>query len=239
MGRKIAQKPVENTTRLHENNGCRVIVRASSDGQLAAIKSIASNTITICSGVAGTGKTHIAVATGLKHVLDHTHGKLVVTRPIVDAGESIGYLPGDIYCKTDPYMLPIYDIIGQFIPNKTDIESLRQSRIIEIAPLAYMRGRTLSNCFAVLDEAQNATLPQIKMFLTRLGHNAKMVLCGDTQQCDIGDSGFQKCIKLLDNMSDVGIIKLTNSDIIRHKLVGEILARFDNKSSSNGFCHNT
>jgi phosphate starvation-inducible PhoH-like protein len=155
--------------------------------------------------------------------------KIILTRPAVEAGESLGFLPGDLKEKVDPYLRPLYDALDDMLPLEK-LNHFMANRVIEIAPLAFMRGRTLDNSFIILDEAQNATLPQIKMFLTRLGPSAKCIITGDLSQIDLpyhGHSGLQKAIKMLDHVEGIGSIHLTSEDVVRHRLVKQIIKAFD------------
>ncbi len=192
---------------------------------------IEKNTITFGVGVAGTGKTYIAVAKAVAAFKLKIIEKIVLTRPVVEAGERLGFLPGDFQSKIDPYLRPLYDIMEEII----GVESLNkflERKKIEIVPLAYMRGRTLSNSFIILDEAQNTTTTQMKMFLTRLGNGSKMVITGDITQVDLNyevGSGLKDAIKILNNVKDVAIVNFKKNDIVRHELVQKIIEAYGTK----------
>ncbi len=194
-------------------------------------KTIEKNTITFGVGIAGTGKTYIAVAKAVAAFKLKDVEKIVLTRPVVEAGESLGFLPGDFQSKIDPYLRPLYDIIEEII----GVESLNkflERKKIEIVPLAYMRGRTLSNSFIILDEAQNTTATQMKMFLTRLGNGSKMVITGDITQVDLKDgvnSGLKKAINIFNDVKDIGIVNFNESDVVRHELVQKIIEAYKSK----------
>ncbi len=186
---------------------------------------IRDNIVTFGVGLAGTGKTYIAVAKAVSDFKEKLVEKIVLTRPVVEAGESLGFLPGDFQSKIDPYLRPLYDIMEDII-GLENLNKFLERKKIEIVPLAYMRGRTLSNSFIILDEAQNTTSTQMKMFLTRLGTGSKMVITGDVTQIDLVDankSGLLKAVKLLDKVKDVAIIKFEKKDIVRHELVQKII----------------
>ncbi|MCL4111365.1 UNVERIFIED_CONTAM: hypothetical protein GTU68_023218 [Idotea baltica] len=187
------------------------------------------NDIVFAIGPAGTGKTFTAVALAVRALKNKTIRKIILTRPAVEAGESLGFLPGDLKDKIDPYLRPLYDALDEMIPSDK-LKYFFDNRVIEIAPLAYMRGRTLNNAFIILDEAQNATELQLKMFLTRIGPTAQCIITGDMSQVDLPryhKSGLRKSIKILDNIEGIGILKLTAEDVMRHKLVKEIIKAFD------------
>ena len=180
-------------------------------------------------GPAGTGKTYIAVAVAVQHFVEGHVDRIVLSRPAVEAGEKLGYLPGDMKDKVDPYMQPLYDALNDFLPAK-QLPRLLEERRIEIAPLAFMRGRTLSNAFVVLDEAQNATEMQMKMFLTRLGEGARMAITGDRTQVDLPRgqvSGLRVAERILDGIPDIGFSYFTAADVVRHPLVAKIVAAYD------------
>jgi phosphate starvation-inducible PhoH-like protein len=181
-------------------------------------------------GPAGTGKTYLAVAYALKEILSHTKRKLIVTRPIVEAGESLGYLPGDLEQKIHPYLRPIYDAIEAIIPME-QIRRMEENGIIEIAPLAYMRGRTLADCFVILDEAQNTTKKQMMMFLTRLEKGSKAVITGDVTQVDLPqnvDSGLLHVMSVLRKIDEIRFIKFDREDVVRNPLVKKIVMAYEN-----------
>ena len=181
-------------------------------------------------GPAGTGKTFLAVAAAVSQLLDGQFDRIILSRPAVEAGEKLGFLPGDLKEKVDPYLLPLYDSLNDLMPGDTVLRKMQSSEI-EIAPLAFMRGRTLNNSFVILDEAQNATHTQIKMFLTRCGKNSRMVVTGDPSQTDLSkksDSGLLKSIKILENINDIEIISFDRNDIVRDEMVTKIIEAYDN-----------
>lgn len=184
-------------------------------------------------GPAGTGKTYLAVAQAVAELKNNKVKKLILTRPVVEAGESLGFLPGDLKEKVDPYLVPLYDALYEMLGTQTTL-SLMEKGVIEIAPLAYMRGRTLENAFVILDEAQNTTRVQMKMFLTRLGFASKMVITGDPSQSDLPKGippGLNEALQLLDHMDDIKIIQFDKRDVVRHPLVQRILERYDGDES--------
>ncbi|CCV64160.1 Phosphate starvation-inducible protein [Alteracholeplasma palmae J233] len=181
-------------------------------------------------GPAGTGKTYLAVAHAVAQLKEGKVRKLILTRPAVEAGESLGFLPGDLKEKVDPYLIPLYDALYEML-GKYQTDQLLEKNVIEIAPLAYMRGRTLENAFVILDEAQNTTSTQMKMFLTRLGFSSKMVVCGDPSQTDLPkgkESGLKDALKHLENIDEIKIVTFDKLDVIRHPLVQKILERYEN-----------
>lgn len=193
------------------------------------VKKINSNTITFCTGPAGTGKTYLAMALAVLAYKKKEVSRIVVSRPAVEAGEKLGYLPGDLQEKVDPYLTPLYDALAEFM-GEDKFEKLEERGVIEAAPLAFMRGRTLKNCFVVLDEAQNCTIPQMKMFLTRLGENSKMVITGDITQTDLPGkekSGLKHAVEILSHIEGIGITNFTNSDVVRHPLVQKIIQAYE------------
>jgi len=180
-------------------------------------------------GPAGTGKTYLAVAYAAKLLRANQIKKIILTRPVVEAGESLGFLPGDIKEKIDPYLIPLYDALYDFL-GKGSVDNLIERGVIEIAPLAYMRGRTLDNAFVILDEAQNTTSVQMKMFLTRLGFNSKMIITGDPTQIDLKNnqkSGLKEVMRILNNVDDIKFVRFEKVDVIRNPLVQKILERYD------------
>lgn len=206
--------------------GKNVFPKSKNQERLA--ESLQKNLITLAVGPAGTGKTFLSIAVACKMLNSGEVDRLVLTRPAVEAGESLGFLPGDLTQKVDPYLRPIYDALYECIGYER-VQVLISLNKIEIAPLAFMRGRTLSNSFVVLDEAQNCTLPQLKMFLTRLGRNSRMALSGDITQIDLdrGRSGLEKALTIMENTPQIGVVRLTREDITRHPLVEVIVRKFE------------
>lgn len=204
-------------------------LKPRSENQKEYIRSIAENTITFCQGKPGSGKTHIAVGLALEYLLEDKVNKIILTRPVVEAGEKIGYLPGDANTKLFPYLLPIEDEINYFIGPGLNA-SLKLNNKIEIVPLGFMRGRNFHNSFIVADECQNASYEQLKMLLTRIGQNSKMVLTGDVQQSDLArhlQGGFCDLIQTLDKTNGIGISTLTDIDIVRNPIISKILSKLD------------
>lgn len=204
-------------------------VRARTANQKRLVTAAEKNDVVFAIGPAGTGKTYTAVAMAVRALKNKAVKKIILTRPAVEAGESLGFLPGDLKEKIDPYLRPLYDALDDMIP-ADKLGYYMSTRTIEIAPLAYMRGRTLDNCFIILDEAQNATDLQIKMFLTRIGANAKAIITGDLTQVDLPrnqKSGLAKASKILKNIDGIGHIELDEEDVVRHKLVKAILKAYD------------
>ena len=196
--------------------------------QFKYLEAIEKSTITFGIGPAGTGKTFLAVASAVKMYKEEKIKKIVLTRPAVEAGERLGYLPGDLSQKIDPYLVPLFDSLEYFLGNES-LQYLIDKRNIEIVPLAYMRGRTLNNACIILDEAQNSTLSQIKMFLTRLGEDSKMIITGDESQVDLNNthlSGLKKVRKTLTSIDEIEVVEFTLTDIVRNKIVSKILEVF-------------
>lgn len=205
------------------------IVRPRTVGQKKYIDDIKNNTIVLGIGPAGTGKTYLAVAMAAKAFKAHEVSKIILTRPAVEAGEKLGFLPGDLQDKVDPYLRPLYDALFDMF-GAENFSKYMEKGIIEVAPLAYMRGRTLEGAFIILDEAQNTTSEQIKMFLTRLGNDSKMVITGDVTQIDLPDSktsGLIEAMKVLRNVDDIAIHKFNEKDVVRHKLVQDIVKAYE------------
>lgn len=203
------------------------MVRAKTPNQQDYLDSIEVNTITLGLGPAGTGKTFLAVERAIAALQNGTATRLILTRPAVEAGENLGFLPGTLEDKLDPYLRPLMDAVHDLVGKDQLIEWMDQE-VIEIAPLAFMRGRTISNAFIILDEAQNTTPAQMKMFLTRLGFGSKLIVTGDITQVDInGASGLEEAARLLDGVEDIGVCELTSRDIVRHPLVAKILAVYE------------
>lgn len=212
---------------VYGNNGH--VVRARTPNQKIMVEKSLKNDILFAIGPAGTGKTYTAVALAVKAWKEKQIKRIVLTRPAVEAGENLGFLPGDLREKVDPYLRPLYDALEDMIPFDK-LTQLKETRIIEVAPLAFMRGRTLDNAFIILDEAQNATSSQLKMFLTRIGPNAKCIVTGDITQIDLPksqQSGLPFTLKILDNIEGIGVVKLTGEDVIRHRLVAKIIQAFE------------
>jgi len=205
-----------------------LIVRARTPNQRKMVDSISKNDILFAIGPAGTGKTYTAVALAVRALRNKEIKRIILTRPAVEAGENLGFLPGDLKEKVDPYLRPLYDALDDMIP-ADKLKDYLERRVIEVAPLAFMRGRTLDNCFVILDEAQNATDMQLKMFLTRMGPTAKFIVTGDMTQIDLPkkiQSGLATAVKLLENIEGIDMIHLSGSDVVRHKLVRRILEAY-------------
>jgi phosphate starvation-inducible protein PhoH and related proteins len=204
-------------------------IKAKTRNQKRMIEVCDTNDIVFALGPAGTGKTYTAVALGVRALKNKLVKKIVLTRPAVEAGENLGFLPGDLKEKVDPYLRPLYDALDDMLP-MDKLNFFMENRVIEIAPLAFMRGRTLDNAFIILDEAQNATPLQIKMFLTRLGPSAKCIITGDLSQIDLPHhqrSGLRQAIEILDGVDGIASIHLTTEDVVRHRLVKEIIKAYD------------
>jgi phosphate starvation-inducible PhoH-like protein len=216
--------------------GSRRVIVPKSDGQRSYVQRIQDNDIVIGIGPAGTGKTYLAVACGLDALYKKRVRRIILVRPAVEAGENLGFLPGDLQEKVDPYLRPLYDALEDMMPPERMRRALEESTI-EIAPLAYMRGRTLSDAFVILDEAQNATTAQMKMFLTRLGLNSQVVITGDKTQIDLPrkiDSGLLEVERILSGIDGISIVYLDAKDVIRHRLVKEIINAYARASKTEG-----
>ena len=216
------------------NNSCIAVtvkgkpIKPKTLGQKKYIDAIETNTITFGIGPAGTGKTYLAVAMAVRAFRDEQVSRIILTRPAVEAGEKLGFLPGDLQDKVDPYLRPLYDAMFDMM-GPENFQRMEKG-CIEVAPLAYMRGRTLDDSFIILDEAQNTTPEQMKMFLTRLGFNSKAIVTGDVTQIDLpnaGRSGLIEAVKVLKNIDDIAIMKLTEKDVVRHKLVQDIITAYE------------
>ena len=204
-------------------------VKCKTVGQQKYVEAIRSNTITFGTGPAGTGKTYLAVTLAVAAYKAKEVEKIILTRPAVEAGEKLGFLPGDLQTKVDPYLRPLYDALQELFGLET-YGKLMEKGVIEVAPLAYMRGRTLSNAFVILDEAQNATREQMKMFLTRLGEGSRMVVTGDLTQTDLPDgksSGLKHAVNVLRGVEDIAVVALTERDVVRHPLVMRIVRAYE------------
>nr|MBC7612800.1 PhoH family protein [Pseudopedobacter sp.] len=205
-----------------------VMVKARTANQHKMVMSINTNDVLFAIGPAGTGKTYTAVALAVRALKNKEIKRIILTRPAVEAGENLGFLPGDLKEKIDPYLRPLYDALDDMIPAEK-LKTYLENRTIEIAPLAFMRGRTLDNCFVILDEAQNATNMQLKMFLTRMGPSAKFIVTGDITQIDLPkkqQSGLFNALRILDNIKGIDVIYLNGADVVRHKLVRKILEAY-------------
>jgi len=204
-------------------------IKCRTIGQKEYINTIKKKTVTICIGPAGTGKTYLAMAMAVVALKNKQISRIILTRPAVEAGEKLGFLPGDLQNKVDPYLRPLYDALYDFM-GPDAYQRLSESGAIEVAPLAYMRGRTLNDAFIILDEAQNSTREQLKMFLTRFGEDSKVVVTGDRTQIDLPKeraSGLKISVDILKNIEDIGIIYLTSKDVVRHALVKNIIKAFE------------
>ena len=213
-------------------------IKARSENQQRLIGAYLSNDMIFAVGPAGTGKTYLSIALAVKALKEKTAKKIILSRPAVEAGEKLGFLPGDMKDKIDPYLQPLYDALEDMLP-QVKLQEMMERHIIQIAPLAFMRGRTLSDAVVILDEAQNTTPQQIRMFLTRMGWNTKMIITGDMTQIDLPHSqksGLVEALDILKDVEGIGIVELNRKDIVRHKLVTHIVnayEKFDNKNSGN------
>ena len=208
-------------------------VRARTVNQLLLVNEYKTNDLIIAEGPAGTGKTYTSIALAVRALKEREVKKIVLTRPAVEAGERLGFLPGDMKEKLDPYLQPLYDALHYMLPIKK-LETWIEDGTVQIAPLAFMRGRTLENAFVILDEAQNATISQLKMFLTRMGVSSKFIMTGDTTQIDLprkNDSGLLQAMRILTNIDGISIIKFDERDIVRHKLVKSIIRAYENEEN--------
>ncbi len=233
MRKQKKKKTIDATNSIVTNNtgfAYKNRLKPKTVNQNEFIRTIAENTITFCQGVAGSGKTHIAVGMAIEYLLENKVNKIVITRPVVESGEKLGFLPGTAEEKLHPYLLPILDEIAHFIP-MSQYASLKTHNKIEIVPLGLMRGRNFHNCFIVADECQNASYDQLKMLLTRIGNDSKMVLTGDVSQSDLQRylrGGFMQLISALVDVDGIGVSELNNADIIRNPIIGKILSRLEN-----------
>jgi phosphate starvation-inducible PhoH-like protein len=232
VSRLVSEGPVEVPANVPEGRivlpGLRRAIVARTQGQRDYVQAIAASDIVIGIGPAGTGKTYLAVAKAIEALARKRVRRIILARPAVEAGESLGFLPGDLQAKVDPYLRPLYDALEDMMPHDR-VQRALETRTIEIAPLAYMRGRTLADAFIILDEAQNATVAQMKMFLTRLGVNSKTVVTGDKTQIDLPrreDSGLVQIERVLQGIDGIGFCYLQESDVVRHRLVREIIRAY-------------
>jgi len=232
---KVGEKALPNDVLVHGRNGAQI--KARTENQRKMVDSVNNNDLTFAIGPAGTGKTYTAVALAVRALKNKEVKRVILARPAVEAGENLGFLPGDMKEKLDPYMMPLYDALRDMLP-ASKLEKYLEDGTIEIAPLAYMRGRTLDYVFAILDEAQNATQNQLKMFLTRMGKTAKFIVTGDITQIDLPKkhhSGLVQATKILKNIPNIKIVVLSNSDIVRHPLVGKIIDAYKTEETQMGF----
>jgi len=218
---------------IHYGRKGAIVPRTS--GQKNYVGMVNNNDIVFSVGPAGTGKTFIAVAFAVAALENHDVTRIILCRPAVEAGESLGFLPGDLRDKVDPYLTPLYDALNEMVPTNK-LKLILNKNIIEVIPLAYMRGRTLNNAFLILDEAQNSTLMQMKMFLTRLGVNSKAIITGDITQIDLpknSDSGLIDVLNVLKGVDGIGFVELNENDVVRHKLVRDIIKAYDKANGGN------
>ncbi len=232
-GNPIEQEvPVDKDVIVYGNNG--TIVRARTVNQQKLVQMYDRNDLLFAIGPAGSGKTYTAIALAVRALKEREVKRIILTRPAVEAGEKLGFLPGDLKEKLDPYLQPLYDALNDMIP-PAKLQKYLEEGTVQIAPLAYMRGRTLDNAFVILDEAQNTTLPQIKMFLTRMGRSAKFIVTGDVTQIDLprrGDSGLTRAMDILRSVAGIGFVEFDKRDIVRHPLVKEIVEAFDRRKEA-------
>ena len=210
-------------------------IRARTVNQVQLVTDYKNNDLIIAEGPAGTGKTYTSIALAVRALREREVKKIILTRPAVEAGERLGFLPGDMKEKLDPYLQPLYDALHDMLPYKK-LETWLEDGTVQIAPLAFMRGRTLENAFVILDEAQNATISQLKMFLTRMGTSSKFILTGDTTQIDLpkkSESGLLQAIKILSGIEGISIIRFDERDIVRHKLVKKIVRAYEDEENDN------
>lgn len=218
---------VKNEIILYGNKG--IVIKPKSANQKKLVESSFKNDLVFALGPAGSGKTYIAVALAVRALKNREVKRIIITRPAVEAGENLGFLPGDLQEKLDPYLRPIYDALGDMVPSEK-LKFYQETRVIEIAPLAYMRGRTLHDAFILLDEAQNTTSQQIKMFLTRMGPNSKVIITGDQSQVDLPTrqkSGLSESLKILKDVKGIGVVQLSGKDVVRHRLVKSIIDAYE------------
>ncbi len=230
-GEAVAQRevPADRDIIVYGNNGN--VVRARTENQRKLVALYDKCDLLFAEGPAGSGKTYTAIALAVRALKERQVRRIILTRPAVEAGEKLGFLPGDMKEKLDPYLQPLYDALNDMIP-AARLQKYIEEGTVQIAPLAYMRGRTLDNAFVILDEAQNTTLPQIKMFLTRMGRNAKFIVTGDVTQIDLprrSDSGLMKAMATLEGIEGIGTVRFDRSDIVRHPLVKHIVDAFERR----------
>jgi phosphate starvation-inducible protein PhoH and related proteins len=221
------QEMSQNDVIIYGNKG--LVVKPKSANQKKLVESASQNDLVFALGPAGTGKTYIAVALAVRALKNREVKRIIITRPAVEAGENLGFLPGDLQEKLDPYLRPIYDALSDMVPAEK-LKYYQETRVIEIAPLAYMRGRTLHDAFVLLDEAQNTTSEQIKMFLTRMGPNSRVIITGDQTQVDLPSrqkSGLREALAVLKDVKGIGVVNLSGKDVIRHKLVKSIIEAYE------------
>lgn len=224
---QVAPPDLEEEVLLYGTRGA--VIKAKTPNQKKLVQSALKNDLVFAIGPAGTGKTYISVALAVRALKNKQVKKIIITRPAVEAGENLGFLPGDLKEKIDPYLRPIYDALYDMVPSEK-LKFYEENKIIEIAPLAYMRGRTLQNAFILLDEAQNTTPMQIKMFLTRMGPNSKVIVTGDRSQIDLPKnhkSGLVEALEILRGIKGIGFVQLEGEDVVRHRLVKEIIRAYD------------
>ncbi len=229
-GFSVSEKPVDKDVLVYGNNG--MIIRARTKNQQKLVDLYEKNDLLFAVGPAGSGKTYTAIALAVRALKEKEVRRIILTRPAVEAGEKLGFLPGDMKEKLDPYLQPLYDALNDMIP-PLKLQKYIEEGTVQIAPLAYMRGRTLDNAFVILDEAQNTTLSQIKMFLTRMGRNARFIVTGDVTQIDLprrSDSGLTRAMRILEEVKGIGRVTFDKGDIVRHPLVKDIVEAFDRRA---------
>ena len=229
-GFSVSEKPVDKDVLVYGNNG--MIIRARTKNQQKLVDLYEKNDLLFAVGPAGSGKTYTAIALAVRALKEKEVRRIILTRPAVEAGEKLGFLPGDMKEKLDPYLQPLYDALNDMIP-PLKLQKYIEEGTVQIAPLAYMRGRTLDNAFVILDEAQNTTLSQIKMFLTRMGRNARFIVTGDVTQIDLprrSDSGLTRAMQILEEVKGIGRVTFDKGDIVRHPLVKDIVEAFDRRA---------